>query len=449
MRRGGWWQRAGSRSARGVTWWILRGHADRYGSDVSSDVLRAPAPDRDDVVRWVERHLGAVLRGPVVASPLIGGQSAADAALARLDISGYAQRRNEVYPRERRGASGLSPYIRHGLLSLPHVWRSVDGPPQDRAKFRDELLWQEYARHLYARLGAGTRHSLRFSVSEYSDHDGPGRWADEGLCVAESLRELRETGWITNQQRMWLASHWTIREGNGWRAGEDDFFRALLDGSRAANRLGWQWTVGALTGKPYGFSRWQVTHRAPGLCDRCSLRANCPIEEWPEAGEPVPRTVVDPRMRRDPDPESTAGPRDARVIGEPDAVWITAESLGDGDPALAAHPDVPVIFVFDRALLTHLRLSAARLVFLTECLADLAERRDLQIHIDDPRVVLADTRIACTFTPVPGWRARSARLDIVALHPWPWLRAVGPGPLTSFSAWQTSSRASGRGRSRR
>jgi len=449
VRRADWSPRGESRSVRGVAWSIRRAPVDRYGSGLSPDVLRAPALDRDEVMRWVERHLAPVLRGPVVASPLIGGQGAADSALARLDISGYAHRRNEVYPRERRGASGLSPFIRHGLLSLPRVWREVDGPPQDRAKFRDELLWQEYARHLYARLGAATRHSLRFAVPEYSDQDGPGRWGAEGLCVDESLRELRETGWITNQQRMWLASHWTVREGHGWRVGEDDFFRSLLDGSRAANRLGWQWTVGALTGKPYGFSRWQVTTRALGLCDRCHLRANCPIEEWPEAGEPEPRTVVDPLMRRDPDPELTGGPRDAQVTAEPELVWLTAESLGDGDPALAAHPDVPAVFVFDRALLTHLRLSPSRLVFLTECLADLAERRDLRVYLDEPRAVLEGRRIACTFTPVPGWRRRSMGMDIVALHPWPWLRKVGAGPLTSFSAWQTSSRGSGRGRSRR
>lgn len=382
-------------------------------------------------------------------SPIVGGQAAADAALATLDITGYADRRNDVFPADRRGASGLSPYIRHGLLTLPRVWSDVHGPARDRAKFRDELLWQEYARHLYARLGTATRHSLRFSVPEYMDDDGPGSWADEGVCVSESLRELRETGWITNQQRMWLASHWTVRGGNGWRVGEDDFFRHLIDGSRAANRLGWQWTVGALTGKQYGFSRWQVTHRAPGMCDRCELRDNCPIEDWPDTGESEPRTIVDPRIRRDSDSENTSGPLEPRVTGRPEAVWITAESLGDDDPALGAHVDVPAIFVFDRPLLSNLRLSPVRLVFLAECLADLARRREVEIFFDDPRDVLAGRRLAATFTPVPGWRARAAQMDMVAVHPWPWLRPVGSGPLTSFSAWQTSSRGSAGGGRRR
>ena len=66
----------------------------------------------------------------------------------------------------------------------------------------------------------------------------------------------------------------------------------------------------------------------------------------------------------------TAGPTEPEHRGAPDAVWLTAESLGDDDPALAAHPDLPVVFVLDRPLLTRLRLSAKRLVFLVDRLAD-------------------------------------------------------------------------------
>ena len=70
-------------------------------------------------------------------------------------MTGYAARRNEVWPPERRGASRLSPYIRHGLIDLPRRGtRSPTPRPATCGRFRDELLWQEYARHLYARLGA-------------------------------------------------------------------------------------------------------------------------------------------------------------------------------------------------------------------------------------------------------------------------------------------------------
>ena len=53
-------------------------------------------------------------------SSIVGGQSAADAALAALDISGYANQRSQVLPVQTRGASVLSPYIRHNLLTLNH-----------------------------------------------------------------------------------------------------------------------------------------------------------------------------------------------------------------------------------------------------------------------------------------------------------------------------------------
>ncbi|MBU3751513.1 MAG: deoxyribodipyrimidine photolyase, partial [Mycobacterium sp.] len=232
----------------------------------------------------------------------------------------------------------------------------------------------------------------------------------------------------------------SVRAGLGWRDGEDLMYRHLLDGSRAANRLGWQWTVGALTGKAYGFSRWQVQKRAPGLCATCPLDDQCPIAQWPDTQERDPLPMPDPRLRRVDDPETTAGPAATRQSGEPELVWLTAESLGDRDPAAAAHPDLPVVFVFDEPLLRRLRLSANRLVFLAESLADLATRREVQLWRGDPVAVLQGRRLAATFAPVPVFRARAARLDLVALHPWPWLRRPGTGPVTSYTAWRSARR---------
>ncbi len=404
-----------------------------------------PIPDPGGILEWVSAHLGDLSVGEVRRGALTGGQSAADAALASFDVAGYAQRRNEVWPADRQGASRLSAYIRHGLLSLPHVWGYVEpGPARDVESFRSELLWQEYARHLYARLGRGTARSLRFAVPERSgdvDSSTSG-WDQDLACLDLSVDNLHRDGWLTNQQRMWLASQHTVREGLGWRDGEDEFFRFLLDGSRAANRVGWQWTVGALTGKEYGFSRWQVEKRAPGLCGTCAREASCPISEWPDEHSPEPRAVVDPLIRQDPDLEATRGPSQVQSDGRGmvEAVWLTAESLGDDDPALAAWPDVPAVFVFDIALLTKLRLAAHRLVFLAECLADLATRRPLTIVRGDPVEVLAGRRLAATFAPVPGWRSRSVQLNLASIHPWPWLVPPHAGPLTSFTAWRRRAR---------
>lgn len=392
-----------------------------------------PVPAVVESRAWVERHLGDLVEGPVVASGRFrGGQTRADAALAAFDVAGYAARRNQVWPERDRGASALSPFIRHGLLNLPRVWTAVaGGPSRDVAKFRDELAWQEYARHLYARLGTATAASIR-----YEPHPTP-RWNGEPwpramACVGTVLAELETDGWIPNQARMWLSSQWSVRAAEPWRTGEDVFFAHLLDGSRAANRLGWQWTAGAGTGRPYGFARGQVERRAPGLCDTCPHCEACPIEHFPEPPGMV-RVPDDPRLRRSDGAE--AGPGAVVRDAKPEVVWITAESMGDDDPALAANPGLPAVFVFDEQLLNRLRLSAKRVVFMVETLADLAERRPVALYRGRPTGVLPATPFAATYTPVPGWRRITGRIAPAEVHPWPWLRRPSGGPVASFSQW--------------
>lgn len=382
-------------------------------------------PSGPDAVSWVAEHLGHLTCDEPHASAVRGGQVAADAALAGLDLTGYARRRSQVLPESARGASRMSPYLRYGLVTLPQVWQAAgSAPPADRSKYRDELLWQEYARHLYARIGSDLWRSLRTEPQVTSTQDP---WRRDMACMDLVVGDLETDGWLVNQTRMWLASQWTVRGGRDWREGEDRMFRHLLDGSRAANRLGWQWTTGAGSGKPYGFSRWQVEKRAPGLCLSCPLQRGCPIQDWPDS-TPAPQVTPPEGVTAG---TTDGGPVTAVVTGAPELVWLTAESLGAQDPALATHPDLPVVFVFDEPLLSRLRLSGKRLVFLAETLAEL----DVDVWLGDPVVELAGRRLAVTYAPVPGFRARSAALDVVALHPWPWLRPPGSGSLRSWSAW--------------
>lgn len=382
-------------------------------------------------------YLPHLVRDEVSGSPAIrGGQSAANRALASFDVVGYAGARNEVYPPHQRGASRLSPYIRHGLLSLPEVWAHVaDGPAKDTAKFRDELLWQEFARHWYARLGTTTRTGTRNQLITSTDH---GSW-DQGLaCIDSNLEELARDGWLVNQTRMWLASHWAIRQGLDWRAGEDHFFAHLLDGSRAANRLGWQWTTGTGSSKHYGFSRQQVQRRAPGLCSTCQHNESCPIETWPD---PPSLTPIDTpsAARTTADATTMYGPQVTKTARVPKVVWLTAESLGSQDPALIQNPDLPVIFVFDEPLLRKLQLSSKRLVFLTETLAELGQQRDLTIALGNPTEQLAGQNLAVTFAPIPGFRRLASQLQPGELHPWLWLVEPSTASVSSFSAWRKCS----------
>jgi deoxyribodipyrimidine photo-lyase len=221
--------------------------------------------------------------------------------------------------------------------------------------------------------------------------------------------------------------------------------RRLLDGSRAANALGWQWTAGTATGRRYGFSRSQVERRAPGTCAVCPFSRDCPIEHWPADDSPE-RVAPHPLLRSDPDPGATAGPDLPEGDGHVDAVWITAESLGDDDPALAAHAHLPAVFVFDEGYLARLRPAVKRLVFIAECLSDLSARRPVEVHRGDPAQLLAGRPLAATFTPVPGWRARAAAIRPARVHPWPWLHRPRAGSVASFSAWRPGPAPGSRGR---
>jgi deoxyribodipyrimidine photo-lyase len=329
----------------------------------------------------------------------------------------------------------MSPYIRYGLLRLPDVCAAVAGAPaKDRTRYRDELLWQEYARHLYARLGRANGESLRH-LQPRTAAPAADPWPDEMRCMQVVVGELHQDGWLVNQTRMWLASQWSVRSGADWRRGEDEMFTHLLDGSRAANRLGWQWTVGTGSGKPYGFSRWQVEKRAPELCRRCPLKLACPIQDWPEAQ--VGARVDGPPLEKGPIP---AGPELVSGAGTAEQVWLTAESLGVSDPALAADPQRPAVFVFDEPLLSRLRLSGKRLVFLAETLGELAQLRPLEVRRGRVADELTGRPLAATYTPVPGWLRIAQTVQPVEVHPWPWLVRPANASVRSFSAWRRDHR---------
>ncbi len=362
---------------------------------------------------------------------LSGGQSNADNALNQLDINKYATKRNNVYPANSRGSSYLSPYIRHGLLSLSEVWRAVEKfEYKDRTKFQDELLWQEFSRHLYAIVGKKSKKFLNYNIEK------PNSNADNYKnmnCITAIEDELEKTGYMVNQTRMWFASHNSLRVGNDWNKYEDYMFQHLIDGSRFANRLGWHWVMGSQTGKPYGFSKFQVEKRGPQLCNGCELKYNCPIQDWPD-------TSISGRIDHDfkVDEQKIFGPKEIKENNStpPSFVWITGESIGDSDPAMSYYYELPVIFIFDEELLNKLQLSTKRLNFLIDCLKEINSKRELQVYLANPEDYLHNKNFASTFAPVPKYK-KITKQNIPSVE-FPALRLAEPINFypTSFSSWK-------------
>ncbi len=205
--------------------------------------------------------------------------AAAQARIAAVRPADYARSRNFI-----NGAvTGLSPYITHGLVSLPQV---LAGVLQKQAldvshKFVFELGWRDYFRHVWQHRGAGILQSLHEGVlpdEAYAQqvHDDI-RQARTGVPAIDcAIRTLYATGMVHNHARMWLASYVVHLRKVHWRVGADWLYAHLLDGDLASNHLSWQWVAGTGSNKPYLFNADNVARFAPA--------------EWHSAGSVIDRS---------------------------------------------------------------------------------------------------------------------------------------------------------------
>lgn len=178
----------------------------------------------------------------------------------------YARTRNHL-----QGAvTGLSPYITHGVLTLPQVAEHLRQVHQiDPAhKLMYELGWRAYFQHVWRHEGDGIFRSLHAGVlpDEAYAPEVPAdlREARTGLAVIDqAVRTLYRTGYLHNHARLWLASYTVHLRKVHWRAGADWLYGHLLDGDLASNHLSWQWVAGTGSHKPYLFNAENVARFAP------------------------------------------------------------------------------------------------------------------------------------------------------------------------------------------
>jgi deoxyribodipyrimidine photo-lyase len=155
--------------------------------------------------------------------------------------------------------SGLSPYLRFGLVSPWAVLAAADTAareaPHPEARrsaeiWRDQLVWREYFVSLLASAPRLRTLPLRVRFVRFAwreDEAGLRAWEEgrTGFPVVDAaMRQLRETGWIHNRARLVAASFLSRLLLVDWRWGEQVFFHLLVDGDPALNAGNWQWTAG-------------------------------------------------------------------------------------------------------------------------------------------------------------------------------------------------------------
>ena len=192
--------------------------------------------------------------------------AAARARVAAVRPAAYARTRNAI----EGDVTRLSPYLTHGLLTLPQALAGVlqrgDLPVQHKLIY--EFGWREYFHHVWWHEGEGIFESLHEGVLPEAAYarELPAdiRQGATGVPVIdEAVRTLYATGYLHNHARMWLASYVVHLRKVHWRAGADWLYGHLLDGDLASNHLSWQWVAGTGSHKPYLFNAENVERYAP------------------------------------------------------------------------------------------------------------------------------------------------------------------------------------------
>jgi deoxyribodipyrimidine photo-lyase len=247
--------------------------------------MRRDFTSREELHAYLRQQFPELAAKDASIAPTAGGRQAALAKLEAIEPGRYGSSRNHLDGAVTR----LSPYIRHGMLSLAEVRDralAVVGQPFHAAKFITELAWREYWQRLYRELGRGIwtdQEALKTGHAESSYSAELPQDIEEGTtglaCMDGFSQELRQTGYLHNHARMWFAAyvvHWRkIR----WQAGARWFLTHLLDGDPASNNLSWQWVASTFSHKPYFFNRENVEKYTGGrYCRHCPAAKECPFD---------------------------------------------------------------------------------------------------------------------------------------------------------------------------
>jgi deoxyribodipyrimidine photo-lyase len=188
-----------------------------------------------------------------------GGESAGKRRLEAYFWDGDHLRN---YKRTRNGMLGanysskFSPWLAMGCLSPRTVYREAKRYEDERVANEDtywlvfELLWRDFFQFQFRKHGADffSPTGIRDVRKKWDqDREAFGRWADGETGVPfvdANMRELNQTGYMSNRGRQNVASFLADALGLDWRWGAAYFEERLLDYDVASNWGNWAYQAG-------------------------------------------------------------------------------------------------------------------------------------------------------------------------------------------------------------
>lgn len=159
--------------------------------------------------------------------------------------------------------SKLSPLIKHGVITNREIFETIRDKFSfgESEKFIQELAWRDfwrsYAYHHPDQLWNDVEdYKTGLQASEYLDKlpEDIESGQSPTQVINVFIKNLKETGYLHNHARMYVASYIVHFRRVKWQAGAKFFLTHLLDGDIASNNFSWQWIASTFASKPYIFN---------------------------------------------------------------------------------------------------------------------------------------------------------------------------------------------------
>jgi deoxyribodipyrimidine photo-lyase len=233
-------------------------------------LLQRQFDDRQALINYVAQLSNQSMKNE--SATIIGGLSAAETALAQLNLTAYSHNRNHL-----SGAvSRLSPYLRHGIISAHHLAMFIRQKVSDETaiRFIQQLAWRQFFQHIHQQSPdliwkSKEAYKTGFHEQDYASHLPKDiEQGTTGVKIIDQMSsQLKTTGYLHNHCRLYLASyvvHWRRVQ---WQAGAQWFLNHLLDGDIVSNNYSWQWVASTFSSKPYVFNLDNVRQFSSNLLD--------------------------------------------------------------------------------------------------------------------------------------------------------------------------------------
>ncbi len=206
-----------------------------------------------------------------------GGEASALAHLQSYCTRGlpytYKSTRNHLMGQD--SSSRWSPWLATGALSARQAMQAVRECEAERGATEStywlwfELLWRDHFRWMLCKHGRllyrpqGLRQDNTHALPPHRPAAFE-RWrhGETGIDLVDAgMRELGQTGWLSNRMRQIVASAWLHELRGDWRTGAAWFEHALIDFDPYSNQGNWAYMAGVGT-DPRGGRRFNLQKQA-------------------------------------------------------------------------------------------------------------------------------------------------------------------------------------------